>query len=587
MPLRFPWLEWILDGELSAWWHDRPPLLRWVIAVGGLALFAAASLPLSSATYRALKQATMDRHLRAAQAALESGDHQKASDLAWIVARARDPDPAVLRVLEQAMDALGDDRRSAVSQALYGHPEATPDDRLRIFERSARDDPFGVVQRNLEALPPAERMSRGIAMALAGRALDDQLFSDALKRLADLPTEPPDPEVAALRIRAWTGIGSIQSHALAQKRIVFFLQRNPADATWHHLLESIPIRRLDPYILRPIRSIAAVPGHPGLSELIETRIRWSMAESTGAADRIVADAVAQWRHMAPEALARFLQAACKDELFVETFTHESVAGNPPLIIARCETLLRLGRYGEAAATLHAHEASLPELDFLALATLASHRGGDFTRKAELWQRALAAAAKPNHPRALLELHQRLFRGRLIPEAEEALLKAIQRGRGPLPSSLAIQRLTESLVHQQRENDLLAVFASYLRLEPNQPEVVCQYCQLAAFTGREPLPELIAQMTHLHQAHPHHNLTTAVLATLHVLAGKTAEAAATWSALTLPPSDLEPTARTAYLVTQALSGQIPARSPDFKSIPWNRLLPSARKALQGLIASHGD
>jgi hypothetical protein len=567
--------------RLNRRWAKTP---LWISRLIILAVLAGIGLIVAKPAYSYFRKWLIERNFNAALEASAQHDSAKARELALAVIYAGDHRIAMLRVIEQAANDLGDPRYERFAGSLLSHPECTAADRLRVFQNLARNAPFGKLQAHWGHLTEADRTSQEFRLALVDRIVTDGAFNQGLKLLDDLPTDPPDPEVAARRIRCLIGQRTEKSLEIAQKRIVALWQiapEHPAD--WCGLLETVPVEALDIFTLSPLRPwlTGGRPDHPGRGELMDARIHW-LATKPAERDQWVTEVINRWRADGAEALCDFLVALNLPDRLVATFTDDVIAAKPDLIKARLEALIQLNQDAELAATLTQHGASLEPIDQAAFAAVAAHRINDGSNLNLNWNKALAEGVTSQQPDALLKLHGFAQRARMLPEAERALVAAIKAARGPLPPYEALSSALDGLTRKGLEHDLMAILNEYLKLEPWNPLVVSRHAHLTALLGLEKPADVIKRLTELAEKYPTETQIIAVLATVQVLADQPNEAVETWKRLAVAPEDLTLGYRVAYLSTAVLSGQLDRADPSVKDFPWENLMPSERTRFSKLI-----
>jgi hypothetical protein len=569
------------------WWAVTPTWLVTLASAVALLVLGLTGWRAGIAAYDWYRKAVIERNGRQAVEAAAAGDWDRAGTLALAVVVTGDQRIEVLRVLVDSMRRADDRRLVEAADALMSHPECNSTDRLTVFQWSASSEPLGRVWMRWQRLSAENRAAVPFKLALVDRFIQDGDFALALEFLKDYKTPETPPEVAARVIRALIVKGTPPSLELAQTGLADQVTRHPdGPVEWLDLLESLPVESLDGFILEPLRPWlrAGRQGQPGRGELMEARIRLRTAPE---ADRgkVVAEAVAKWRSEAPHVLCRFLAAVDRSEILVETFTDEVVAGDAELVKARLGALIRLGRTKDLETSLALHEQTLPPTELFAYQAVAADRAGNDTERNRCWDRVLAEGRTSPRAGELLRMNAFAEQYGLVAEAQRTLLEALKEGWGALPSFAALTGVLKSLGDKGQEHEIMAILATYLGFEPGNSQLICRHAYLAALLGLETPAVGIARLSKLKepdQSEPH---LIAVLAALHLLAGDIGEAGNIWDKLPVPPEDLAPGFRTAWLSTQVVAGKLAPEAPAVADIPWKTLLPCERTTFEGILRDY--
>jgi hypothetical protein len=201
-----------------------------------------------------------------------------------------------------------------------------------------------------------------------------------------------------------------------------------------------------------------------------------------------------------------------------------------------------------------------------------------------WNAAINEARSLRQGNALLDLHQIAHAAGLQDQADQAMVEAIRRGRGPLPLYSELKPLLLSLEAQGRDNILLEICATYLAFEQRNPVLLTQYSYLACLSDRVD-PAMILQSLQLLGAALSDELPVQmVLATAYLCNGQADMAAETLDNIDFIPDQLSPSFRAIFLTTQVVSGRLARTDRAITEFPWNSLLPSERRKFTSLIRS---
>jgi hypothetical protein len=566
--------------------HARRPhwkTARWKLALALLVLVALAGWLVAKPGYARFRKWRLAQNYQEAVAANEDGNYARAFELGQALVLAGERRVEIYRVLEKAAGELQDGRYEPIAIGLLCHPQASSDDRLGVFRVLAPDAPFGRLQSLWMTLPEAERLDSRFRLAMSSRMLDDEAYDVAVRTLEKSPAAE-DPESIRQRIRAWAGLATPDASEAAQNLIVKAWQADPeSPADWCELIQGIPVEHLDPVLLGPLRPWLAKgrPGKPGKGELTDARIRWAMS-SDSERNAWFPELAGRWKDSAPRELAAFLSAVDRRDLLIATFDDAAVANDAVLTRARLESLMRLDHDEDLALAVLLQGRTLDPVETHAWSAVAYQRNDDPARMGTSWRAAIETALTNGAPRVLLDIHRLAVRAGMRREAGDALVAAIKTGSGPLPAYDALAPFLDSLAREGLDTELVDIHTQYAKFEPWHPRLMARYCQLAAYFGLEDIAVLIKKLSAFAEQYPAEHQITAVMATLHLLAGQTADATESWSRLKLPLSELAVNFRAAHLATEVLAGRIRPDDPSIGNFPWNELLPCERERIRKIL-----
>lgn len=555
-------------------WADWNPWWRLVLAAGVL---AAGGLLGAGPGYRVFRAWRLERNLAAAKVAVGEERMDAARDLSLTVLRSGDPRIDAFRILEKSMASLRDPLHVEIARALMSHPEGSDEDRLNGFRGVAQGAPMGLAGQAWTTLPEPCRQRPEFAVEFAERLLAAERQSEAASVLLAVPEAARTEGVERGLIRALLGSGKVEGSDEAQRRLATHWPTSGTGlAGWLELLEEIPVQRLRPGLLAPVRSALGQPGaeEPTRRALALARLEYAADFSGRAA--VIERVIAAWQAEAPVAVAKLLRDLGLYQRLLATFPVGQVAEQPGLLGYLLEALAQTGAWAEVKPLLEAGGEGLAKCERLAHQAVAAGKAGDSTAMAVQWQAAMADAKFSTEPDAYLKLARIAQGAGLEGEAAQALLEAVLRGRGPLPLYSQIKPLVEWLSKQGRESSLLKVCAIYLLFEPGNPVLLAQYAYLACLTGMvEPMAVLKAVKPlaeHLPEALP----VQCVLAVAYLCNGEAAEALAVLDRQKVDLETLAPGYRVAFLATQVLNHRIEPQDPRITGFPWQALMPSERK-----------
>lgn len=565
-------------------WADLHPLLRLLVFPSLLAL---AALIVLKPGYRALKAWRMERNLVAAEAAVEADQMNQARDLSLAVLNSGDKNIEAYRILEESTASLRDPRHESIARALLFHPEASGADRLRGFRALAPESPMGLVGRIWTQLPEESRLDPQFAGAFAERLITARRFGEAASVLLAVPQAARTDGLERQLARILIGTRKADGFKEAQRIIAAKFQNNSNEAAgWLDLLEQIPPPALLPEVLVPVRMwlIANADTEPARKALMLARMDYA-ADFTRRA-MVIQAAAERWKKSDPVALASFFSDLGLHQKLLENYPPDRLADYPELFPHVLDALEHTGRWDQVRELLGNYGNNMPKYEILARLAIAAARTGDMAAKARDWDAAMNEAASSQRGHRFLRLHEIAKTAGLRDEADQAMVEAIRRGRGPLPLYSELKPLLLSLEAKGQDNILLEVCAIYLAFEQNNPVLLTQYSYLACLSDRVDPSMILRSLQLLGAALSDELPVQMVLATAYLCNGQADMAAETLEQLDFKPDRLSPSYRAIFLTAQVLSGRLARTDAAVTNFPWSSLLPSERRKFTSLIRSAG-
>jgi tetratricopeptide (TPR) repeat protein len=563
-------------------WADFHPFVRFLLFVAALALVGLLAV---KPGYRAFKAWRLERNLAAAKVAVEDVRMDEARDLSLTVLRAGDPRIEAYRILEKSTASLRDPRHESVALALIFHPEGADEDRLNGFRGIAPEAPLGLVGQIWTQLSPETQQDPDFAAVFADRLIAGNRLGEAASVLLAVPQAARTAEVERQLVRVLIGSGKADGYDEAQRLIAAKFPTGETEASgWLDLLEKIPPLALKAKTLEPIRTwLGKTAGtHPARKALMLARLDYASDFPRRAV--IFDEAIRRWKESDPQALAGFLVDLGLYQRLLEVYPPDRLAGHPGLFPLVLDALERTGAWEQVPPLLDAHGQDLPKHELLAHRAMAAARTGDYAGKVREWDAAINEARSSRQGDALLKLSRIAGAAGMQGEAEQALVEAIRRGRGPLPLYSELKPLLNSLAAQGNEGALLEICATYLPFEPGNPVLLTQYSYLACLSDRVEPATILQSMELLGKALPNELPVQMVLATAYLCVGRPGKAADTLDHLKFDPEQLSPSYQVVFLTTQVLMRRITAEDPKITGFPWSSLMPSERRKFSGLIRS---
>jgi hypothetical protein len=555
-------------------WANSHPFLRFLVLVlvlGSVLLFILVP------GCRLTKSAVAKKNVAAADQALKEGEMMAARDFSLSAIQSGETSIKAYRILEESMSALRDPRHAGVARAMILRPEATEDDRLRAFVSIAPEMPMGLLGASWLMLPEECRMDAGFVAPFADRLIAEKLYNKASSVLQGVPEAYRTDAIQQRLIRLMIQTGEPAMQNEAQR----WLSSKWPDHTeeldgWLDLVEQIPIAELSPHLLDSVRWKLEGPEFEGSARhhLVLARIRY-VADFPNR-DQVLSQAVATWKDQAPESVAKLLVDTQNDKRLIQMLTPEVFTEHPKLFLVLLDALGRSGDAELIKALLESQVDLLPKYESLARLAVLSTKLGDESARLEYWKAALNDAKFSVNTDSLLVLHRLAEAADMMPEAEEAMVEAILRGRGPLPFFEQIHWLIDNLARKGLEELILRILTTYLWFEPGDHNLVAGYIYLACFNDLAEPEVLLRAVTLLATEFPEHRNIQFTHAVAYLYSGQASAAAEVLNRMELDPNVLPPSQRAILFTTRVLNQAMTPQDRLIADFPWKSVLPSERK-----------
>lgn len=548
-----------------------------------LAVAVVIGLIVASGPYQKFRSWRMGRNLLAARDAVGDVRMQEARDLSLTVLRTDESCVEAFRILEKATASLRDSWHSEIARALLAHPDASDEDRLTAFRGIAPEVPLGLLKQAWTMLPTQCREDLRFVTVFADRMIAERRFKEATLVLLAVPAAARTPAVDQRLIRILIGSGKQEGYDEAQRLLAGSIPTSGQElADWLSLLEEIPLENLRINLLEPVRKVLESPASGASPRGALMRARLDYAFDPARRPAILEDAIHCWKDREPEALAGFLGNLRLDQLLLETIPAERVLAHPGLLPRLLEASERSGAWPRTFKLLNAHGLRMPKFEELAHRAVMAANTGDSATFLLAWTNARGEAKISPVPGAFLKLHRIAREAAMDKEATQAMVDAIQCGRGPLPLYADLKPLLTELAQQGQDKTLLKICATYLPFESANPVLITQLAYLASLSQLVDTKAVVAAMEHLAEGFPKEVPIQCVLATAYLCDNQPTAAAATLDRLKLDPAQLSAGYQAALLTTQVLNRRVAKDDPSVTGLPWQALLPSERKRFGDLI-----
>jgi hypothetical protein len=198
-----------------------------------------------------------------------------------------------------------------------------------------------------------------------------------------------------------------------------------------------------------------------------------------------------------------------------------------------------------------------------------------------WKQALNNAAADQSRNRCLELVK--FAEMLgAPNIADCWVAAIRFGWGQIPMYNDLKRVMGLLIQQNRSEDVLAILATLLRFEPQNPELICNYNYFALLHGVGTPAGIVKALEALTKAHPDATDYLPALATAYLMADQPA------SALRLIPvmkdsKRLDPSAYQGIeAAARLLTGDTEVGGKMISEVNWSALMISEKRVYNDLL-----
>ncbi|MEI6606926.1 MAG: hypothetical protein WCP35_16570, partial [Verrucomicrobiota bacterium] len=421
--------------------------------------------------YLAFRESRLKLNLQAARTAVRNEDWSSARDMAHSVLLVHGENFEAYRIWTRALGKLGTPSAYMAAAEVFTDTRASREDLLEELDLMVHQAPQAVALSADASLPAIFRdqaifcativpllIQRG-QIDLAENSLRESMqphdgpkvklewlrvlcnrptperVAEAQRVFADLlATHADEQALAALLILGDTPGALVEGGALPD--LPEWLDHQPKATTLHHLLGMHPALRARPeeaprlYAMAAKRFLASDPGVLGT---------WLL------------------RH--------------KHAQMAVTLLAEAAKTRSDAYLARLNALVHLNKDAEVAVALAAPPASvdLVELEIVQ-ANIAASRG-DMIASGAAWTRALNHAAFDTTRNRCLDLASLAQRRGAKDAAEDAWVAAVRLGWGQLPTYADLLPVFTSLMAKGRTEDLMAMFRTLLRFEPNNPELL--------------------------------------------------------------------------------------------------------------------
>ncbi len=556
-----------------------------------LALIAGILLALGAGLYFGGKYAyqryrtyQLDRNLEMAEAAARRENWPKARDLSRSVLLARRDDFAAFRVWQRALAELGEPKAYLAAAQLFVNAKATGEDRLAALGTLARQAPQALALAAYASLEEDVQRSPQARAAVSDVLLLRGELGTAEKMIREIEGNSAHPRIRLALIRVLCALPSQERLDEAREQFAALAASGaPEEALDALVVLGETPGGLDSGEPLPENLPAWVEAQPGATEIhhllaLHPRLEARPEER----DAVFKSAVARFSQVAPGTLGTWLvrhdQAAlAADEL------EEAAENGADAYIARLHALLRLKRWQDVERMIEAPPKGVNAVEFELIKVAVSRAQGDHARETAAWNKAIDQAASDTSKNRFIDIAMHAERLGERRVAERAWVAAVRVGWGRLPLYRDFESLFLSLARKDKTQDLLAMYRSLLRYEPQNLELQNNFHYLALLHGMIAPAEILQRFERLTSEHEMPDLySAACLAAL--MAGEPAKVFE-WLPKLEASRRIPPMMRRALEGTaHALTGNADEAAKILQEVDWRRFLTQEGVVFRSLLMS---
>jgi len=466
-----------------------------------------------------------DRHLAKARTELAEGAPEVALRRALTSHRLEPGRIDILRVLLRAARRANDSRLLAIGQALFVHPEATPEDRI-LGLAAINDTGDGLRFESFWKELEAETRKSPEALRERCRHLIREGRSESAIELLREADPREHPQLALLKVEALLDRDETDTDRRALELALSLLDDAPGNEIRVRLLNRLA--EIDP---SRIGSEKATRLEQWLDRLPVTAIDPSLpyalrvARSPDRRDAILREAVDDLRADHLDPLCQWLSRLGEHERIEKRIDEVQAYRSAVAYETRVRALIALDRLEDAFALLQYPPDVANRVGALVMRASVAGRLGRRSAETSAWQEALHVASRDmtrNHYLELARFAQAAGERRV---AADALVAACRHPRGIMPPSDEIRWLVRYLIEQDRPGDLLAVCKRLLQSEAENPVLLNNAIYLSIILGGEGTvgDNVLELVDTLGEEHPDILGIRTTRALAHLMAGRPGEA----------------------------------------------------------------
>jgi hypothetical protein len=461
---------------------------------------AVAGLLFGPKMYRSFRDGQIDANIDRAEVALRAKDWLEARGLARSVLIARPGEFRAFRIYHKASAAINDPQTYIASVQLFVDKRSSTDDKLDAFRVLCYDAPQAVALSAFAYLPPEIRSDirfRAAVVPLLLHRGDIKAAEGILRESTDLESSP---EGQLQLIRVLCAYPTPERVAESRNILADLIAKNHPEG-----LEGI-------LLLGNVKGgLDAGDPLPNLSSWVNSQadaktihhfyaLHPQLIKAPTHPEIIFQPVVDRFLSVDPGAVGNWLVSHEQASLAIEILEPYAKSVSSAYI-ERTRALMNTERFAELDGAIASPPPSVDLVDLEIIKTAIAVRRKDSAGVTAGWDRVLQQAAFDHTRNRFLEINQ--FASLLgIPKvADDAMVAAIRIGWGRIPLYKDITPLLLRLANANRTVDLLAIYRTMLRFEPEDPELLNNYVYLAMLHELLPPSEAIARLDALVAKHP--------------------------------------------------------------------------------------
>jgi hypothetical protein len=464
----------------------------------GLAFLALLILAASIPLYAGYRKWDLRRTERQAQESLAAGNFDEARQLAQVVLRAKQNDPAMLKVIHAAMVAQKDPGAADLARYLTRESSSDEASRLNGFRDICAELPLPSVFHSWLTLTDGDRKLAAYVKLFTTRLIQQAMPAEADQILQQYLQTWGDPELQLLQARAWLAKGTPGDLSRAQRQIAGLMeQAGCTGLAAFRLLSPVPLDQFrSGYFLEIAPWLEQQQGATAADKLLGhiQQLQRTPSEKS----RIVAEAIKTHGSRDPVACARWLRGLgmSRDALAVGLGV-DPAAWSP----VKADLLADLRLWKELEEWLSTAPAGLTPVDTATRRAIAAGKLGDETLRRQQWDLILAEAKIVKNANVLLDVAAQTHAAGLEEMSREAMLEAVLLKRGRLPFWNAIRSLAPWLRKADRGDRLASLCQIMAELDFTTPEPQLEWIDLGYLTEKSPVPPTLKLLDELAKNYP--------------------------------------------------------------------------------------
>jgi len=555
--------------------------LRLVVLVLALAAFAYFGV---RPAYEKFRQSQINRNLEEARIARRLEDWGVARDRARSVLIARPGDFDALRIWFMALAEMGEPRTYMVAIQVFVDPRATWQDRLDSLEVMVRQAPRAVVLGAFGSLTEEQRQLTEVRAIIAPLLVERGEAVMAEKMLRAAPGLESDVDARLELLRVLCGVPTVERVAEAREIFAALVAEGASKAA----LEALIILGETPGGLAagsPLPDLkewlAGQPSATTLHHLLALHPR--IDEAGDAVDPIFEGAITRFIEVDPGPLGMWLLRHDQTER-VAKLMEEPALSSGAAFIPYLQALLRQKDTIRIAAALGNPPPTVDLVDFQLAKAVAARIQQDPSAEIQAWNESLRLAAFDTSRNRFIEIGRYAEIIGAANVIEDSWVAAVLMGWGKIPLYRDLIQVFGSLAAKGRSRDLLSMYRTLLRFEPQNPELLNNYHYLALLHGVVSPALAVTSLTSLVDAHPDKPDFLSALAMAHLMNDQPELALERLEGLVLARR-VAPQMRAAIEGTALiLSGQTDAGRSKLSEVDWRLFLRVEALAFRNLLSA---